>query len=891
MTQARQKTRMAAAYDPASVESHVYGRWMEGGYFTPEVDRSRSPFVVIMPPPNVTGELHMGHALTAALEDLMVRWHRMKGEPTLFLPGTDHAGIATQVVVERMLAADGISRHDLGRDRFVERVWEWVDRYGDRINQQYKRLGVSCDWTRSSFTLDEGPSRAVRTTFVNLYKKGLIYRGERITNWCTRCSTALSDLEVDHQVEEGRLYYVRYRAEDGGEGVVVATTRPETLLGDTGVAINPEDGRYTGLVGSSVVLPVLGQAIPVVADGAVDPEFGTGALKVTPGHDPADFDIGQRHGLPIVNVMNLDGTMNEAAGPYQGMDRFECRVKIVEQLERDGLLIRVEPNPHAVGHCDRCDEVVEPIVSSQWYVRMEPLAKPAREAVRDGRIRIVPERFAKVYFNWMDGIRDWCVSRQLWWGHRIPVWYCGDCRETIVETEDPSACPKCPSTALEQDPDVLDTWFSSGLWTHSTLGWPDETEDLDYFYPTSVMETGHDILFFWVARMIMLGIENMGEAPFHTVYLHGLITDRHGAKMSKSKGNVLDPLELVEKYGSDALRFALTTGNSPGNDMRLSDQRLEGSRNFANKLWNAARFVISNLEEAQGLDGWENPAPTHRHDRWIVSRFNRVARTVEIRMEEYQFGEAQRVIYDFLWNEYCDWYIEMSKIRMRSDGGTAHSPCPALAYVLEGVLRLLHPFMPFVTEEIWSTLTDTLPHRAGRPEALIVAPYPQADPSLIDDDAEAEVEAVIDVVRAVRNLRAEFRLPSGESIPATVDAPGLAPVLEAETSTISALARLSQLSLSETDGAGSGDRVSVVLPIGTVTVPLGGLVDLGRERSRLGDELEELEARRARLSARLANEAFVSKAPEDVVERERERLTRTEERRERVLEILSRLGG
>ena len=891
MTQARQKTRMAAAYDPASVESRVYGRWMDGGYFTPEVDRSRSPFVVIMPPPNVTGELHMGHALTAALEDLMVRWHRMNGEPTLFLPGTDHAGIATQVVVERMLAADGISRHDLGRDRFVKHVWEWVDRYGDRINQQYRRLGVSCDWTRSSFTLDEGPSRAVRTTFVNLYKKGLIYRGERITNWCTRCSTALSDLEVDHQEEEGSLYYVRYRAEDGRDGVVVATTRPETLLGDTGVAVNPEDGRYTGLVGNRVVLPVLGRRIPVVADEAVDAEFGTGALKVTPGHDPSDFEIGQRHGLPIVNVMNLDGTMNEAAGPYEGLDRFECRVKIVEQLERDGLLIRVEPNPHAVGHCDRCDEVVEPIVSAQWYVRMEPLAKPAREAVRDGRIRIVPERFAKVYFNWMDGIRDWCVSRQLWWGHRIPVWYCGPCGETIVETEDPSTCPKCSSTALEQDPDVLDTWFSSGLWPHSTLGWPDETEDMDYFYPTSVLETGHDILFFWVARMIMLGIENTGEAPFHTVYLHGLITDRHGAKMSKSKGNVLDPLELIERYGSDALRFALTTGNSPGNDMRLSDQRLEGSRNFANKLWNAARFVISNLEEAQGLDGWENPAPTHRHDRWIVSRFNRVARTVEVRMEEYQFGEAQRVIYDFLWNEYCDWYIEMSKIRMRSDGGGVHSPCPTLAYVLEGVLRLLHPFMPFVTEEIWSTLMDTLPHREGSPEALIVAPYPQADPSLIDDGVEAEVEAVIDVVRAVRNLRAEFRLPSGEGIPATVDAPGLAPVLEAETSTISALARLSQLSLGETDGAGSGDRVSVVLPIGTVTVSLGGLVDLGRERSRLSDELEELDARRARLSARLANEAFVSKAPEDVVERERERLTRTEERRERVLEILSRLGG
>ena len=881
---------MEGAYDPASVESRVYERWMEGGYFTPEVDRSRSPFVVIMPPPNVTGELHMGHALMAAVEDMMVRWRRMRGEPTLYLPGTDHAGIATQVIVERMLSDEGVDRHELGRERFIERVWEWVDLYGDRIHEQFKRLGVSCDWTRSSFTLDEGPSRAVRTTFVNLYKKGLIYRGERITNWCTRCSTALSDLEVDHQEEEGRLYHVRYRAEDGGDGVVVATTRPETLLGDTGVAVNPEDGRYAGLVGSGVVLPVLGRRIPVVADEAVDPEFGTGALKVTPGHDPADFDIGQRHGLPIVNVMNLDGTMNEAAGPYEGMDRFECRVKIVEQLERDGLLVRVEPNPHAVGHCDRCDEVVEPIVSAQWYVRMEPLAKPAREAVRDGRIRIVPERFARVYFNWMDGIRDWCVSRQLWWGHRIPVWYCGSCGETIVETEDPSACPKCPSTDLEQDPDVLDTWFSSGLWTHSTLGWPDDTEDLDYFFPTSVMETGHDILFFWVARMIMLGIENMGEAPFHTVYLHGLITDRHGVKMSKSKGNVIDPLDAIDRYGADALRFALTTGGSSGNDMRLSDQRLEGSRNFANKLWNAARFVISNLEDAEGLEGWESPAPTHRHDRWIVSRFNRVARTVEGRMEEYQFGEAQRAIYDFLWSEYCDWYIEMSKIRMRSDNGD-ESPRPALAYVLEGVLRLLHPFMPFVTEEIWSTLMEALPQRAGRAEALIAARYPQADPSLIDDGVEAEIGAVIDVVRAVRNLRADFKLPAGRMIPAAVDAPAVAPVLEAETGVIASLARVSPLSLDAAEGPGPDDRVSVVIPVGTVTVPLGGLVDVGRERSRLGDELKELEGRRAKQSARLANEAFVSKAPEDVVERERERLARTEERRARVLEILSRLGG
>ena len=879
---------MPRAYEPKGVEGRIYDRWVEGGFFTPTVDRSKPPFVIIMPPANVTGELHMGHALTFALEDLMVRWHRMKGEPTLFLPGTDHAGIATQVVVERMLAGDGVSRHELGRDRFVERVWEWVDQYGDRIYEQIKRLGASCDWTRRRFTLDEGPSRAVRASFVNLYKKGLIYRGERITNWCPRCSTALSDLEVKHQEESASLYFVRYLAENGGDGVTVATTRPETLLGDTGVAVNADDDRYADMVGKSVVLPVLGRVIPVVADEAVDPEFGTGALKVTPGHDPTDFEIGQRHSLPIVNVMNLDGTMNENAGPYKGQGRFECREKIVEQLDREGLLEKVEPYHYSVGHCDRCDEVVEPIVSAQWYTKMESLAKPARDAVADGRIRIIPERFAKVYFNWMDNIRDWCISRQLWWGHRIPVWYCGDCGEVIVEHEDPTSCPGCSSEKLERDPDVLDTWFSSGLWTYSTLGWPEKTEDQSYFYPTSVMETGYDILFFWVARMIMMGIENTGRDPFHTVYLHGLVRDPEGVKMSKSKGNVLDPLELIDMYGADALRFALTTGNSPGNDMRLSEQKLEGSRNFANKLWNAARFVIANLEGATGLDSWDQPKPVHRHDRWIISRFNATAARVQGYMEEYQFGEAQRVVYDFLWSEYCDWYIEMSKIRMRSDGA-ASSPLPVLTYVLEGVLRMLHPFMPFITEEIWTTLMDAVPAQARRPEALIVASYPEPDSALMDQDAEAEVGAVIDVIRAVRNLRAEFRIPATESVGATFDAPEFGPVIESEADTIASLARVKPLAVGPADGQGSDDRVSMVLTSGTVTVPLGGLVDIERERKRLIDELGELETHRGRLSARLSDDAFVSRAPEEVVGRERQRLQDAEERRERVAEILSRL--
>ena len=893
MTQAPSRREIPKAYDPQVVERRIYDLWVEGGYFTPVIDRSQDPFVVIMPPPNVTGELHVGHALTFALEDLMVRWHRMKGEPTLFLPGTDHAGIATQWVVERMLASDGISRHDLGRERFVERVWSWVDQYGDTIVEQLKRLGASCDWTRLRFTLDEGPSRAVRTTFVNLYKKGLIYRGERITNWCPRCASALSDLEVKHRDESANLYYIRYLMEDGGGAVTVATTRPETLLGDTGVAVNAEDARYSHLVGRKVVLPVLGRLIPIVADEAVDPEFGTGALKVTPGHDPADFEIGQRHDLPIVNVMNLDGTMNENAGPYQGQDRFECRDRIVDDLGSEGLLEKVEPYHHSVGHCERCDSVVEPIVSEQWYVRMASLARPARDAVADGRVKIVPEHFTKVYFNWMDNIRDWTISRQLWWGHRIPVWYCEDCGEVIVEHEDPATCAKCGSGKLYRDPDVLDTWFSSGLWPHSTLGWPDVTDDLDYFYPTSVMETGYDILFFWVARMIMMGIENMGEVPFHTVYLHGLVLDPQGVRMSKTKGNVMDPLELVDLYGGDALRFALTTGNSAGSDMRLNEQKLEASRNFANKLWNAARFVMSGLEGASGLEEWDHPErATHRQDRWILSRLNRTSSEVQRFMEEYQFGEAQRVVHDFLWNEYCDWYIEMTKVRMRSEEDGGSSPLPVLAYVLESVLRLLHPFMPFITEEIWQTLTDRLPQASGPPDALIVAPYPEVDPTLLDDEAEAEVGAVIEIVRAVRNIRAEFRIQPSQGLEAIVDAPEAHTAVEAEAPTIRSLARVEPLTLGPNGGtSGSPDQVTMVLSAGTVTVSLGGLVDLTKEKERLSDEAGELEANYARLSKRLADEKFLSRAPEDVVERERQRLESTKERRARIEEVLSRLGG
>ena len=893
MTQSTSLSEIPRAYEPQSVEKRIYDFWSEGGYFTPEIDRDREPFTVIMPPPNVTGELHMGHALTIALEDLMVRWHRMKGEPTLYLPGSDHAGIATQVVVERMLAGEGVSRHDLGREGFNESIWQWVDRYGSRIYEQTKRIGASCDWTRTAFTLDEGPSTAVRTTFVNLYKKGLIYRGERITNWCPRCQTALSDLEVKYQEEDGNLYHIRYALEDGSSALVVATTRPETLLGDTAVAVNPEDERYTDYIGKSAVLPVLGRRLPVIGDEAVELGFGTGALKVTPGHDPTDFEIGQRNGLSSVNVMNLDGTLNEGAGPYEGQTMAEARKNIVVQLEDEGLLERVEPYHHSIGHCDRCDDVVEPIVTNQWYVKMEPLAKPARDAVANGETRIIPERFAKVYFNWMDNIRDWCISRQLWWGHRIPVWYCDDCDEVIVELEDPTSCGMCGSRRLRQDEDVLDTWFSSGLWTHSTLGWPGETEDMDYFYPTSVMETGYDILFFWVARMMMMGIENASEPPFHTVYLHGLVLDPEGVKMSKTRGNVLDPLQIIDMYGADALRFALTIGNSAGNDQRLNEQKLEASRNFANKLWNAARFVMGNLEDAgSALDGWYSPdLPSHRQDRWIMSRLNRVTAQVERFMENYQFGEAQRTVHDFFWNEYADWYIEMAKIRLRSDDD-GESPLPYLAHVLERVLRLLHPFMPFVTEEIWQTLKERVPADPDAPDAIIIAEYPTADAAMLDQDAEDEIALVMETVRSIRNLRAEFRIQQHQRIDALLDLPEDGAVAEAEADAIKMLARVESLKFgARSNGSASNDSVSLVLSKGVVTIPLGGLVDLDKERERLRDEIKDIERNRERLAQRLSDERFLSRAPAEVVERERERLESIEERKVRAEDVLERLSG
>ena len=903
--------QMSRAYNAADVEQRIYQDWESKGYFhanipdsPPDGPEGAGPYVIIMPPPNVTGELHLGHALEKALEDALIRWRRMTGVPTLWLPGTDHAGIATQWAVERRLAEEGQDRHELGRERFVELVWDHVEKFGGIIHEQSRRLGISADWERHKFTLDPGPSRAVRTTFVNLYRKGLVYRHERIINWCIRCATALSDLEVDYQDVDGKLYHISYPlAGDPASGVTVATTRPETMLGDTAVAVHPDDPRYDGIRGRQAVLPIMDREIPVVGDDAIDMEFGTGALKVTPGHDTVDFEIGQRHNLPIVNIVGLDGAMTGPAGKYAGVERFEARRLVVEELERLGRLEKVEDYRHSVGHCQRCSSVVEPLISLQWFVDVgrhdqpESIAGRAHAAVANGDIEVVPQRFARVYLNWLENIRDWCISRQLWWGHRIPVWYCGECSHLTVALEDPEACEACGSDQLQQDPDVLDTWFSSGLWPHSTLGWPEDSEDLGYFYPTSVLETGYDILFFWVARMIMLGIENTGEVPFRTVFLHGLIRDATGAKMSKTRGNTMDPLELVEKYGTDALRFALTTGTAPGNDLRFTENRLEAGRNFANKIWNAARFVITGLEGQSGLEGWRDlKAPEHREDRWIVSRFDRVAADVNRSLESFELGDAQQRLYEFIWNDYCDWYIEMAKVRMRS--GAEPSPLPTLAHVLERTLRLLHPFMPFITEEVWQNLMAILPKDDETPASIMIAPFP-ASGERIDYEAEEEIGLVMQAIRAVRNTRAQLRIPPAQHLEAVVEANGRpGPVkraIEDEADVIRALSRVEPLSIvnSEDGAAGADARKGVTLVVSPLVVRLAleGVVDLQAEGERLRSELAECVKNLERVDKLVSNPNFRSKAKPEVVETEEGRLNDLRERKQRLDEILAQLAG
>jgi valyl-tRNA synthetase len=861
---------LSTAFDPKSVEQGLYDRWDSAGYFAPNDRRDRKPFVVVMPPPNVTGELHIGHALFVTLQDIMTRWHRMQGDPSLWLPGADHAGIAGQWVVEKLLAAEGLTRHDLGREAFLERVWQFMTEYRGRIREQMRILGASCDWSRFRFTMDPGPARAVRHNFKHLYDKGLIYRGERLISWCPRCMTALSDLEVVHKEVKGHLWHLIYPIDGTDETIVVATTRPETMLGDTGVAVYPGDARYAHLVGQNVRLPINGRLIPIVADDQVDAAFGTGAVKVTPAHDPNDFEIGKRHGLPFVTVMNLDGTMNAEAGEFEGLSVEQARKAVVRRLEADGALLKVEPHVHSVGHCERCGTVVQPLISMQWFVEMKPLAAPAIAAAYDGRLTFVPDRFKGVYLNWLENIHDWCISRQLWWGHRIPVRYCLDCGDTIVsEDETLAACPTCGGK-VEQDPDVLDTWFSSGLWPFSMLGWPDQTPDLARFYPSSVMETGYEILFNWVARMVFFGIEYMGEVPFHTVYLHGTVRDAEGAKMSKTKGNVLDPTEITEEYGADALRFALVTQGSPGVDMRLSMQLVESSRNFVNKLWNAIRFALPAIRSqsiAMDADGPARPkGELALADRWIVSRLDAVTAEVDSLLASHLYGEAGRQLREFVWSELCDWYIEAVKVRLRGTQADQASAAQTLAFVLERSLRLLHPFMPFATEVLW----QEMPHVG---ESIMIASWPVA--GIRDLPAERDFAALMELVGRIRNARSESKVEPGRWIAATIYARDRGPVLEGARAEIGLLARIADDQLAFASGEPETSSQSIVAVAGDVVavLPLAGLVDLDVERDRLRKELDDARAEQARIDRQLSNEAFVAKAPEKVVQNLRERMT------------------
>ena len=858
---------MEKVYSPQAIEDKLYKQWEESGAFEARRVKGKKPFTIVMPPPNITGQLHMGHAMDCLLQDAPIRYHRMKGDPTLWLPGTDHASIATEVKIVEQMKKEGVTKEQIGRDGFLERAWRWKAEYGGRINRQQRRLGASCDWSRERFTMDEGCNEAVREVFVRLYEKGLIYRGDRIINWCPVCKTALSDAEVEYEEQQSHLWHIRYPGADGGEGVVVATTRPETMLGDTGVAVNPEDGRYTALVGKKVILPILNREIPVVADDYVDREFGTGAVKMTPAHDPNDFEVGKRHNLEVIRVTNDDGTMNQNAGRFEGMTALECRKAVVAELESAGLLVKVEDYAHNVGTCYRCHQTVDPVTSTQWFVKMEPLARPAIEAVRSGRTKFVPERFSKTYYNWMENIRDWCISRQLWWGHRIPAWYCDQCGETIVSKEAPTVCPKCGCGHLRQDEDVLDTWFSSALWPFSTLGWPRETEDLKYFYPTDMLVTGYDIIFFWVARMIFSGIEQMGEPPFHTVLIHGLVRDDKGRKMSKSLGNGVDPLEIIDQYGADALRFSLAMGVSPGNDTRFSIEKVESARNFANKVWNASRFVLMNTQTRETIE----PAALLLPDQWILSRMNKAVAEVSAHMEDGDFGMAAQKIYDFAWSEFCDWYIELAKGRlMGGDESQKRNVRAVLMYVLEGLIKLLHPFMPYLTEEIYQ-------HLPGHDGMLILAQWPEAKPEYDFAREERQMEGLMEIIRAIRNLRAEMNVQPGKRTHITlIPENGWEDTLALAEPYLQRLAGASDVQLGGKDALAGEKVVSAVCAAGEIRIPLGELVDFEKEIARLEKEKKNLEGEIARANGKLNNPGFLSKAPAALVEQERAKLSTNE---------------
>ena len=863
MTGADMETR----FNPQAIEADLYKAWEESGAFTAHRVEGKKPFTIVMPPPNITGQLHMGHAMDCILQDAPIRYHRMKGDPTLWLPGTDHAAIATEVKIVDAMRKEGLTKQGIGREAFLERAWNWKKEYGGRIVHQQRKMGVSCDWSRERFTMDEGCSKAVREVFVRLYEKGLIYRGNRMINWCPACRSALSDAEVEYKDQASHLWHIRYPGADGGEGVVVATTRPETMLGDTGVAVNPADERYTDLVGKKVILPLMNKEIPVVADEYVEMDFGTGAVKMTPAHDPNDFEVAQRHNLEIITVTNDDGTMNENAGRFAGMDPMECRKAVVEELDKLGLLVKIEDYSHNVGFCYRHgDTPVEPRLSEQWFVKMKTLAEPAIAAVRDGRTKFLPERFSKMYYNWMENIRDWCISRQLWWGHRIPVWYCDDCGEMIASREDPDCCPKCGGK-LRQDEDVLDTWFSSALWPFSTLGWPEQTEDLKYFYPTTMLVTGYDIITFWVSRMMVSGIEQMDEPPFATVLIHGLVRDELGRKMSKSLGNGVDPLEVIEEYGADALRFSLVMGVSPGNDTRYSRDKVEAARNFANKVWNASRFVLMNVNERKEFD----PAKLETADKWILSRLQEAIRDVSDHMEDGDFGLAATKIYDFAWSEFCDWYIELSKSRLLGEDGESKDTVKAvLLYVLENLLKLLHPFMPFLTEQVYKYLPET-------EGFLMLQQWPEVKQELSFAEDEQKMQGIMEIIRTIRNLRSEMNVaPSKRTRLMLLPAEGWADTLAGGDGYFRRLAGASETELLSDRNAVTEKTVSAVTAAGELFIPLGDLVDFEKEIARLGKELENLQKEMNRSRGMLNNQGFLAKAPAQLVQAEKDKLEAAE---------------
>ena len=871
---------LAKAYEPQEVEGRIYDFWMKGGYFHAEVDPKKKPYTIVIPPPNITGQLHMGHAWDETLQDILIRWKRMQGYSALWLPGTDHASIATEAKIVEAMREEGLSKEDLGREGFLERAWAWKDKFGGRILEQLKLLGSSCDWDRLRFTMDEGCSKAVRHVFVKLYEEGLIYRGERIINWCPNCKTAISDAEVIFEEQQGSFWHLRYPLADGSGYIQLATTRPETMLGDTAVAVHPEDERYKHLVGKNVILPLVNKEIPIVADEYVEMDFGTGVVKITPAHDPNDFEVGQRHDLPVINVMNEDGSINENGGKYAGLSGMEARKQIVKDLEEGGYLIKVEPLKHNVGTCQRCHTVVEPRVSTQWFVKMEPLAGPAIDVVKDGAIRLIPDRMEKTYYNWMENIKDWCISRQLWWGHRIPAWYCEDCGETIVSETDVDTCPKCGGKHLHQDSDTLDTWFSSALWPFSTLGWPDNTPELEYFYPTNTLVTGYDIIFFWVARMIFSGLKHTGKAPFDTVLFHGLLRDSQGRKMSKSLGNGIDPVDVINQYGADALRFTLVTGNSPGNDARYSDEKVAASRNFANKIWNAARFIHMNI------DGHDVPCALPEslslEDQWIVSRFNTVAKEVTENLDKFELGMAVSKLYDFIWDDFCDWYIELAKRPLSGeDQAVAQNTRQVLVWVLTHTLALLHPFMPFVTEEIW----QSLPHDG---EALIVAPWPQYEEGRAFPQAEAEMKKVMELITAVRTRRSEMNVPPSKKAHLYIET-GDTAAFEAEREAIAKLAYCSAVEIGESFPQAEGS-VTVVTAACRGYLPMDDLVDKKAETARLTKELEGAKKQLATAEAKLQNEKFISKAPQNVIDGVKDNAAKLREKVRMIEESLAALG-